>query len=231
MQHFNTFNRRNRILEWHCPFTIRNDVRNSLQNHHSTHAKLLKESDCNTGFSFHVARADWIIGISHSNGKVLPQQWAQRTKVGVFEAYASTRNITCFRTPQLCMLSSSSHTSLSIPYPSIQWQSVWDLCALNNAVLKGQKGREGQCFGAVHIVVVVVGGVLELRLWEAAVNFQVSSNNEMHTVNVKQHPSTCNPAQLGNNEWLSLRPHPTLWNGENRPAVGLVLDTTCLFYL
>lgn len=52
-------------------------------------------------------------------------------------------------------------------------------------------------------------GGLELRLREAAVNFQVSSNNEMHTVNVKQHPSTGNPPQLGNNEWLSLRPQLT----------------------
>lgn len=32
--------------------------------------------------------------------------------------------------------------SLSIPFPSIQWWSVWDLCALNNAVLKGQEGDE-----------------------------------------------------------------------------------------
>lgn len=32
--------------------------------------------------------------------------------------------------------------SLSIPFPSIQWRSVWDLCALNNAVLKGQEGGE-----------------------------------------------------------------------------------------
>lgn len=34
--------------------------------------------------------------------------------------------------------------SLSIPYPSIQWRSVWDLCALNNAVLKGQERDEGR---------------------------------------------------------------------------------------
>lgn len=33
--------------------------------------------------------------------------------------------------------------SLSIPFPSIQWRSVWDLCALNNAVLKGQE-RDGE---------------------------------------------------------------------------------------
>ena len=32
--------------------------------------------------------------------------------------------------------------SLSIPFPSIQWRSVWDSCALNNAVLKGQEGDE-----------------------------------------------------------------------------------------
>lgn len=32
--------------------------------------------------------------------------------------------------------------SLSIPFPSIQWRSVWDLYALNNAVLKGQEGDE-----------------------------------------------------------------------------------------
>lgn len=32
--------------------------------------------------------------------------------------------------------------SLSIPFPSIQWRSVRDLCALNNAVLKGQEGDE-----------------------------------------------------------------------------------------
>lgn len=32
--------------------------------------------------------------------------------------------------------------SLSIPFPSIQWRSVWDLCVLNNAVLKGQEGDE-----------------------------------------------------------------------------------------
>lgn len=32
--------------------------------------------------------------------------------------------------------------SLSIPFPSIQWRAVWDLCALNNAVLKGQEGDE-----------------------------------------------------------------------------------------
>lgn len=55
---------------------------------------------------------------------------------------------------------------------------------------------------------------LELELREAAVNFQVSSNNEMRTVNVKQHPATSNPPQLGNNERLSLRPRPTLSNGE-----------------
>lgn len=48
----------------------------------------------------------------------------------------------------------------------------------------------------------------------AAVNFQVSSNNEMRTVNVKQHPATSNPPQLGNNERLSLRPRPTPANGE-----------------
>lgn len=52
------------------------------------------------------------------------------------------RDITCFHTPQLCMLSTSSHMSLSIPFPSIQWRSVRDLCALNNAVLKGQEGDE-----------------------------------------------------------------------------------------
>lgn len=32
--------------------------------------------------------------------------------------------------------------SLSIPFPSIQWWSVWDLRALNNAVLKGHEGDE-----------------------------------------------------------------------------------------
>lgn len=32
--------------------------------------------------------------------------------------------------------------SLSIPAPRIQQRSVWDLCALNNAVLKGQEGDE-----------------------------------------------------------------------------------------
>lgn len=32
--------------------------------------------------------------------------------------------------------------SLSIPSPRIQQRPVWDLCALNNAVLKGQKGDE-----------------------------------------------------------------------------------------
>lgn len=32
--------------------------------------------------------------------------------------------------------------SLSIPFPSIQCRSVWDLCALNNAVLKGQEGDD-----------------------------------------------------------------------------------------
>lgn len=52
------------------------------------------------------------------------------------------RDITCFHTPQLCMLSTSSHMSLSIPFPSIQRRSLRDLCALNNAVLKGQEGDE-----------------------------------------------------------------------------------------
>lgn len=94
-----------------------------------------------TGFSYCVAQDDCII-ISHSNRGLLPQQWAQRTKVGVFESHTLTRDITCFHTPQLCMLSTSSHMSLSIPFPSIQWRSVWDLCALNNAVLKGQEGDE-----------------------------------------------------------------------------------------
>lgn len=103
--------------------------------------------------------------------------------------------------------------SLSIPFPSIQWRSVWDLCALNNAVLKGQEGDEERV-NALASCTWGVGGVSELRLQEAAVNFQVSSNNEMHTVNVKQHPSTSNPPQLGNNEWLSLRPQLTPSNGE-----------------
>lgn len=67
---------------------------------------------------------------------------------------------------------------------------------------------EGQSFDELHM------GGLELRLREAAVNFQVSSNNEMHTVNVKQHPLTSNPPPLGNNEWLSLRPQLTPSNGE-----------------
>ena len=125
------------------------------------------------------------------------------TKVGVFNSHISARDITCFPIPQLCMLSTSSHTSLSIPFPSIQWRSVWDLCALNNAVLKGQEGDEERVNALLHM------GGLELGLREAAVNFQVSSNNEMHTVNVKQHPSTSNPPQLGNNEWLSLRPKLT----------------------
>lgn len=58
---------------------------------------------------------------------------------------------------------------------------------------------------------------LELKRREAAVNFQVSSNNEMRTVNVKQHPATSNPPQLGNNERLSLRPQQTLSNGESAP--------------
>lgn len=101
--------------------------------------------------------------------------------------------------------------SLSIPFSSIQWQSVWDLCALNNAVLKGQEGDEERVNALASCA---LGGRLKLRLREAAVNFQVSSNNEMHTVNVKQHPSTSNPPQLGNNEWLSLRPQQTPSNGE-----------------
>lgn len=58
---------------------------------------------------------------------------------------------------------------------------------------------------------------LELKRREAAVNFQVSSNNEMRMVNVKQHPATSNPPQLRNNERLSLRPQQTLSNGESAP--------------
>lgn len=34
--------------------------------------------------------------------------------------------------------------SLSIPFPRIQWRSVWDPCALNNAVPKGQEGDEAR---------------------------------------------------------------------------------------
>ncbi len=89
-----------------------------------------------------VFQYDWIISSSHSKRGRFPQQLAQRTKVGVFDSHTKTRDITCFRTPQLCMLSTSSHMSLSIPFSSIQWRSVWDLCALNNAVLKGQEGDE-----------------------------------------------------------------------------------------
>lgn len=76
---------------------------------------------------------------------------------------------------------------------------------------------------------VACGRGLELRLREAAVNFQVSSNNEMHTVNVKQHPSTGNPPQLGNNEWLSLRPQLTPVNKEISMQLNYFSGTSCLF--
>lgn len=66
-----------------------------------------------------------------------------------------------------------------------------------------------------------------LRLREAGVNFQVSSNNEMHTVNVKQHPLTSNPPQLGNNEWLSLRPPTKSFQQKTQQAVELFVGTTC----
>jgi len=53
--------------------------------------------------------------------------------------------------------------SLSIPFPSIQWQSVWDLCALNNAVLKGQEGDEERVNALVSFT-CWGGGMVELEL-------------------------------------------------------------------
>lgn len=50
--------------------------------------------------------------------------------------------------------------SLSIPFPSIQWRSVWDSCALNNAVLKGQEGDEE----GVNALASCTQGGLEPRL-------------------------------------------------------------------
>lgn len=68
---------------------------------------------------------------------------------------------------------------------------------------------------------------MALRLREAAVNFQVSTNNEMHTVNVKQHQLKSNPPLLGNNEWLSLRPPTNSFLQRNQQAVELFVGTTC----
>lgn len=115
--------------------------------------------------------------------------------------------------------------SLSIPFPRIRRRSVWDLCALNNAVLKGQEG-DVERVNAVASCIWRGWGPSVPRLKEAAVNFQVSSNNEMHTVNVKQHPLTNNPPQLGNNEWLSLRPPTNSFQQRNQQAAELFVGRT-----
>ena len=81
-----------------------------------------------------------------------------------------------------------------------------------------QAGSMLRCMHAAHtvvsggwwswgwvVVVVVVVVVLRRDPKKVPVNFQVSSNNEMHTVNVKQQHSAGNPPQLGNNGWLSCK--------------------------
>lgn len=164
-------------------------------------------------FPASTARRDGIISVRSSNRRLRSHSVGRRKPRSASLTQTSAGDITCFPTPQLCMLSSSSHTSLSIPFPCIQRRSVWDLCALNNAVLKGQEGDRER-----------VNALARRRRWwggrggvwsrEGDVNFQVSSNNEMHTVNVKQQQSTSNPPQQGNNGWISLRPQQTPSNGK-----------------
>lgn len=77
------------------------------------------------------------------------------------------------------------------------------MLVLNNAALKGQGGDAGRVDAVAHR-----GALCTEAPEKAPVNFQVSSNNEMHTVNVKQRQSRSNLPQLGNNGWLSVK-NPT----------------------
>lgn len=67
---------------------------------------------------------------------------------------------------------------------------------LNNAEPKGHGETQG---GVDARIVQCSPGT------PATVNFQVNSNNEMHTVNVKHRQSRSNLPLLGNNGCLSLR--------------------------